>query len=564
MGATGIWRHLKRDGSIIDVEVTTHELEFDGRRARLALALDITERRTAEEKLAILAQLSDLSPLGITVHDPEGRYFYANQKACEMHGYTMEEFLTLNVRDINVPASAGLFAERVRHVMETGEASFEVEHYRKDGSTFPVEIFTKSTEWNGKKVLLSSGADISERKRAEAERAKLQQQFLQAQKMESVGRLAAGIAHDFNNVLTIINGTVDLATASLTEGDPLAEDLREIRKASERAESLTRQLLAFGSKQVISPRVVNLSALVADMHGMLGRLIREDITLTVAPATDIGSVAADPGQLEQVIMNLVVNARDAMPVGGTLRIETRNVEIAGEYAAMGAVARPGPYVMLTISDTGAGMDEATRSRIFEPFYTTKEFGKGTGLGLSTVYGIVEQSGGFITVDSTVGAGTTFAIHLPRIDAEAEGSAPAQIAAAARGTETILVVEDGLALLRLTKRMLQAGGYTVLMASEGAKALQVLATYGGPVHLMLTDVVMPGLSGPELATNAARVRPDMKILFTSGYTESLIVPHGVADGSTNFIAKPYSAEDLMRKVRDVLDGSTISKRVGESE
>jgi len=394
--------------------------------------------------------------------------------------------------------------------------------------------------------MLGSHVDITER-------AQLQDQFLQAQKMESVGRLAGGVAHDFNNLLTVINTSAELALAELKEDDPLREDLEEIQAAGVRAAGLTRQLLAFSRKQVLQPVVLNLSTTVAATEKMLRRLIGEDIDLTLALAENVGSVIADPGQIEQVIVNLAVNARDAMPTGGKLTIETGDVELDDVYANQHAGTHPGSYVMLAISDTGTGMDEATRARIFEPFFTTKEAGRGTGLGLSTVYGIVKQSGGHIWVYSEIGAGTTFKIHLPRVAEAARDvhAVPAQ--APARGTETVLVVEDDMALRRAAGRILSSAGYTVLEAADGAEALQVLEGRAGPLHLLLTDVIMPGVSGREVAERLGALRPGLKVLFSSGYADDAILRHGVLDPSVNFIAKPYSAAALTRKVREVLDG-----------
>ena len=384
------------------------------------------------------------------------------------------------------------------------------------------------------------------------ERTQLQASFLQAQKMESVGRLAGGIAHDFNNLLTVMISTADLALGQLKEGDPLHADFQEVRRAAGRAAVLTRQLLAFSRKQVLQPAVLSLNAVVADMEKMLRPVIGEAIELVFAPAEDLGSVTVDPGQIEQVIMNLAVNARDAMPEGGKLTIETRNAELDDAYAAQHPSVRPGPHVMLAISDTGAGMDEATRAYIFEPFFTTKERGKGTGLGLSTAHGIVEQSGGSIRVDSEVGEGTTFTIYLPRVAEAARDDRPARAVTPARGTETILVVEDEQALRKAIKRILESAGYTVLAAANGGEALLLLEHHEGPVYLMLTDLVMPGLSGRELAQRLARMRPDVKVLYMSGYSDDTVVPHGVLDEGTHFVGKPFTIEELTRKVREVLD------------
>ncbi|MFN7943610.1 MAG: PAS domain S-box protein [Thermoanaerobaculia bacterium] len=392
--------------------------------------------------------------------------------------------------------------------------------------------------------MLGSHVDVTER-------TELQAQFLQAQKMESVGRLAGGLAHDFNNLLTVINGTAELAMRGLQDGDPLREDLDAIDRAGRRAAQLTRQLLAFSRKQVLQPTVLDLNAVIADMQKMLTRLIGEDVTLAFAPTEELGLVRADRGQIEQVLLNLAVNARDAMPGGGTLTISTANVDLDETRAELRPPVVAGRFVMFSVGDTGIGMDQATQNRIFEPFFTTKGVGKGTGLGLSTVYGIVAQSGGHIGVHAEVGKGTSFEIHLPRVAgvAEADRSTPSD--SAVRGSETILLVEDDEALRRLTERALESAGYDVLVAANGGEALLLLEEFPGPVHLLLTDVVMPGMSGRDLADRLREMRRDMRVLFCSGYTDDTILHHGVLDDLTNFISKPYTVAALAGKVREVL-------------
>ncbi len=385
------------------------------------------------------------------------------------------------------------------------------------------------------------------------EHAQLQAQLLQSQKMESVGQLAGGIAHDFNNLLTVINGTADLVLSDVKAGDPLRADLLQIRDAGDRAASLTGQLLAFSRKQILQPDVIDLNTVLSDMQGMLQRLIGEHIDLVLVPAKTLGSVRADRGQIEQVVMNLAVNARDAMPEGGALTIETHNVELGAAEASDFQFVTSGPHVALTVSDAGVGMDEPTRARIFEPFFTTKGPGRGTGLGLSTVYGIVKQSGGNVSVSSEPGQGSTFTILLPQIDETARrvqtGRRPAS-----RGTETVLVVEDEASVRTLTTRILHAAGYTVVTASSGVEALSLLKDHDGPVQLMLTDLVMPGMTGRDLAERLATSRPQMKVLYMSGHTDDAILRHGVFDDSAQFIGKPYTVAQLTQKVRDVLDSS----------
>jgi CheY-like chemotaxis protein len=382
------------------------------------------------------------------------------------------------------------------------------------------------------------------------ERTELQARLLQAQKMESIGRLAGGIAHDFNNLLTVINGVADLAITSLHGGGPIRQDLERIREAGERAATMTRQLLAMSRQQILQPEILDLNAIVLDMQGMLQRLIGEDVALQLKLSEPLASIKADASQIEQVLLNLAVNARDAMPDGGTLTIETR--EVAVGLPAHRPMA-PGPHVMLAVRDTGIGMDEAAAKRAFEPFFTTKEVGKGTGLGLSTVYGIVKQSGGSVWVDSRIGAGATFTIYFPAVPASAEQpTTAAAVDADGEGHETILVVEDEPAVRALTQRILQSAGYRVLTAADGAEALQRLEQLADPLDLLLTDVVMPGMNGRELATRATRLRPEIKVLYATGHTADGLLRRGVLDATSRVVTKPFTARELRRKVRETLD------------
>ena len=396
--------------------------------------------------------------------------------------------------------------------------------------------------------------DITERKRAE-------EHLRQSQKMEAIGRLAGGVAHDFNNLLTAITGYSDLALGRLREGNGLRKHLLEIKKAGERAASLTRQLLAFSRRQVLVPQVLDLNAIVADVRKMLRRLISEDIDLVTIAAPDLGCVRADPGQMEQVIMNLAVNARDAMPQGGKLTIETANVELDESYARSHLGATPGRYVMLVVSDTGCGMDAETLSHIFEPFYTTKEEGKGTGLGLATVYGIVKQSGGHISVASGLGQGTTFRIYLPRVEG-AVGPVRASLRAhkQLRGTETVLLVEDDPAVRDVVREVLQSRGYEVLEATGSSQALKIAQRHvPRPIHLVLADVVLPDMSGPQLADRLAGLYPKMKVLYMSGYTDAAVDRRGQFNSGVPYIQKPFAAEVLARKVREILDSSPVEAK-----
>jgi len=380
----------------------------------------------------------------------------------------------------------------------------------------------------------------------------LEEQFRQSQKMEAVGQLAGGIAHDFNNLLTAILGNTQLLLRELPPGDSKRGDVEEIRKASERAASLTRQLLAYSRRQMLQPVVLDLNVVVAEMDKLLRRLIGEHIALVTVLAPDLGRVKADPNQLEQVIVNLAVNARDAMPEGGKLTIETANVDLDEGFAQAHLGSVPGAYAMLAVTDTGSGMDATVRAHLFEPFFTTKEVGKGTGLGLATVYGIVKQSDGYISVYSEPGHGSSFKIYLPRVATPAGAAAGPQKGGPARGTETVLVVEDEPAVLSLSRRALEAQGYVVLAASDAAAALRVVERHGGMIHLLLTDVVMPGLSGRELADQLAGQRPGIRVLYMSGYPGDAVVQHGTLPTGSAFLQKPFSPDGLARKVRDVLD------------
>jgi nitrogen-specific signal transduction histidine kinase len=395
--------------------------------------------------------------------------------------------------------------------------------------------------------------DVTERRQIEQEKANLQEQLRQSQKIEAIGRLAGGIAHDFNNLLTVIKGYSQLSLVDTEEGSPLREPLEEINKAAEKAADLTRQLLAFSRRQILEMKVLDLNTILGNLDKMLRRVIGEDIELMTIPAEDLGRVKTDPGWIEQVIMNLAVNARDAMINGGRLTIETANVELDEAYARGHIAVKPGRYVMLSVSDTGAGMTPEVKQQVFEPFFTTKEKGKGTGLGLSTVYGIVKQSGGNIWVYSEPGQGTTFKIYLPRVDEPLEEFRERVFQEELpQGKETVLVVEDEEAVRQLAVRILKRQGYTVLGVPDGDSALVICEEQKEPIHLILTDVVMPGMSGRQLVDRFSKVRQDFKVLYMSGYTDNAIVQHGVLGEGVNYIQKPFTVDALARKVREVLD------------
>ena len=386
-----------------------------------------------------------------------------------------------------------------------------------------------------------------------------------SQRMEAIGRLASGLAHDFNNLLTAILGQCDLLLRRLPGDAPARKGLEEIRTAGDRAAGLTRQLLAYSRRQVLKPQVIDLNSSVTSMVPMLRSLIGETIELNPALQADLGRVEADPSQIEQIIMNLVVNARDSMPRGGRVDVETSNADLDATFARRHVPTRPGRYVMLAVSDTGSGMDKATRAHIFEPFFTTKQLGKGTGLGLATVYGIVKQSDGYIWVYSEPGMGSTFRIYLPRVKADiASESAREAPAPPARGSETVLVVEDDRTVRSLAVEMLRLNGYAVLQAQDGREALDLVRRHGQPIHLLLTDVVMPEMSGRELARSIAGLEPGIGVLYMSGYTDGVIAHHGVLDAGVAYIQKPFTADSLARKVREALDARAVRGEAGARE
>ena len=522
-------------------------IERELREARGRAALRASE--------ASYAHLVERAPVGIYRSSPAGRFLSVNAALVRILGYdSAADVLRLDMaRDVYAdPAERQRLLDRDTYTDREYD-EVEATWKRKDGRLLSVQLSVRAVRKGAGEVEYYETfvRDVTEQRR-------LQQQLVQSQKMEAVGRLAGGIAHDFNNLLTVITSYSDLLLQDLGGEDPKREDVEQVRKAAEGAAALTRQLLAFSRQQVLAPRVVSLSVVVQGVEKMLRRVIGEDVDLVTALDLNVGSVKADVGQLEQVLMNLAVNARDAMPTGGKLTIETANVEHDPDYAREREAALLRRFVMLAVSDTGIGMDEATKARIFEPFFTTKEPGKGTGLGLATVYGIVQQSGGFIWVYSEPGHGTTFKIYLPQVEAPLEGravgAAPGDLP---RGTETILLVEDTAAVRAVTRQVLERQGYTVLEAAHGAAALQTAAGHPGPIHLLLTDVVMPVLSGRQLADQLARLRPDAKVLYASGYTDDAVVRHGVLEAGISYLQKPFTADSLARKVREVLDRPTRS-------
>ncbi|OPY67492.1 MAG: Blue-light-activated protein [Syntrophorhabdaceae bacterium PtaU1.Bin034] len=610
---TQIYEGIMQAGNGIRYDMVFHKALFesvDGAMGGgiIGAMVDITERKRTEESLRLnesrLEALLKLNQMaGASLHDITE---FALEEGIRLTGSTIgylaflnedEDVLTMyawsknameecriSEKPLRYPlATTGLWGEAVRQrkaiitndysALQEGKKGYPEGHvallrhmnvpvFDRDKIVLVAGVGNKSTNYDESDVrqltLLMEGMwRLVERNRGEEERKKLQDQLLQSQKMECIGQLAGGVAHDFNNLLTVIEGYCTIIQMRIPTGDPLRAMLDEVRLAGERAAALTRQLLAFSRKQILAPVTLDLNSLVADLRKMLGRLIGEDITLSTVLRPGLWPVTADPGQIEQVIMNLAVNARDAMPTGGMLTIETGNVDFDTRDAGSPIEPLAGPCVMLAVTDTGYGMDEPTRTRIFEPFFTTKEPGKGTGLGLATVYGIIKQSGGSIAVSSEPARGTTFKIFLPATRTGGEDAAvPQAQALPAFGNETILLVEDENTLRDLVRTLLEAQGYTVLEAQDGDNALAVSGRYGGSIHLLMTDVVMPGISGRELAERLKTLRPSMKVLFMSGYTDDAVVRHGLLTARVQFLPKPFSPAMLALKVREVLDDDTL--------
>lgn len=550
--------HRRKDGSVVILAQSgraVHDengklLHYEG------IAEDITERKRAEEALRqseeryrdLVENAHDI----IYSHDLNENYTSINNAGEKITGYTREEVLALSLDAIVAPEYLDKAREMLRRKLAGDDVTaYELEIVAKDGRRIAIEANTKLVFHDGVPVGVQGIArDVTERRQ-------LEDQLRQSQKMEAIGQLAGGVAHDFNNLLTAINGYSSLALQRISEDHPIRNYLEEVKKAGERAANLTRQLLAFGRKQILQPLALNLNDIITDMNKMLRRLIGEDVQLTAKLATDLNRITADPGQIEQVLVNLVVNARDAMPRGGNLTIETVNVEFDRAYINKHVGVQPGSYVMLAVSDTGEGMTDEIRERIFEPFFTTKAKDKGTGLGLSTVYGIVKQTGGSIWVYSEPGHGTSVKIYLPQLRSSAD---QAEILTTddtlPQGSETVLLVEDEDVVRGLTRQILEQAGYNVLEAMRGEEAIRLCLESSRPIDLLLTDVVMPETSGKEVADRLSSLHPGLKVLFMSGYTDEAIVHHGVLDANVEFIQKPFTPASLARKVRAVLDAELV--------
>jgi PAS domain S-box-containing protein len=542
---------IRKDGSVIEVEVWGKGTQYQGRTCRITAVRDVTERMRAAEALRKSEEQyrSLVNNLNVGVYRTtaglQGSFLEANPAFARMFGYSSpEEVMKRTVADFYAdPADRESF---IKEALEHGAVlDMEFRMKKKDGSLIWASSRAQVQYDEGGEALWFDGIveDVTERRQ-------LEEQLRQSQKMEAIGQLAGGIAHDFNNLLSAIMGFTELAATELEPGSPAVRDLKEVTRASERAALLTRQLLAFSRKQMLEPRVIDLTELIGNMEEMLRRLIRENVELVTKFGPDLGRVTADPGQMEQVIMNLAVNARDAMPDGGTLTIETKNMQLDGDHAHAHRDLRPGPYVMLTVTDTGVGMDHDTLSHAFEPFFTTKEVGEGTGLGLATVYGIVKQTRGGIEVDSEPGHGTTFNIFLPRIDTSAPHEQDEVDASMPGGSETVLLAEDEAAVRAVVARLLRGLGYAVLEAGDGAEALRLAQEHDGKIHLLLTDLIMPQMGGRELAEALVAQRPDTKIIFMSGYTDTF-ARTPLRKGEA-FVQKPLRNADLMRMVRRILD------------
>lgn len=496
--------------------------------------------------------LFEQSTDGLFILDMKGNFVDVNRTAYERLGYTKDEMLAMSVSVLDPPEFAARVPERLAQIREHGFAIFESAHLRKDGTAMPVEINARVMDFDGQRVFFSVIRDITERKVAERERERLEKQLVQAGKMEAVGRLAGGVAHDFNNILGAILGNAEAALMKTRPGNAIQAHLQEIIRATERSADFTRQLLAFARKQNISPQVLDINERVAGLLKILGRLIGEDIKLVWTPQPSPGLVRMDPAQVDQILVNLAVNARDAIEGVGTIYIRTEDVFLDNAFCQDREGLEPGRYVLLEVNDDGCGMTKEVVDQLFEPFFTTKETGKGTGLGLATIYGIVKQNDGYIGVHSEPAHGSTFQIYLPKVKGLEEVLPAETVTAPARGSETILVVEDEESILDISRKALEQTGYRVLAADSPRKALEMVAGYEGDIHLLLTDVIMPEMNGRDLSHKLAAIYPGMRILFMSGYADDVIADCGVLEPGVKLLQKPFSLAALGKAVREALD------------
>ncbi len=546
------------------MKLGVHDYLLKGKLTRLVPAIERELRDAADRQARRKAELAAVAteakfrrlvegaPDAMVIVDGQGKIVLVNAQTERLFGYERTVLLGQSMEMLLPERLRALYREgHVNYVRNpkalTTGSGMDLCGLCADGTEFPIEVSVSPLQTEEGLLLSSSIRDIRDRKR-------LEDQLRQAQKMEAVGRLAGGVAHDFNNILSVILGYAEMIGGELKPEEPLRTEIEEIRSAAMRATDLTRQLLAFSRQQVLQAKVLDLNQSLAGMAKMLRRLLGADVELTILPGSSLWTVRADPGQVEQIVMNLAVNARDAMPQGGKLTIETANVELDDDYSRSHHDVRAGSYVLLAASDTGTGIDTQTLARIFEPFFTTKEQGKGTGLGLATVFGIVKQSGGHIWVYSEPGSGTTFKVYLPRVSGAVDAR-PTQAPAAepARGTETVLLVEDDEQVRGLARGILRRHGYVVLDAPNGGEALLICEQHKAKIHLLLTDVVLPRMSGRQLAERLASERPEMKVLFMSGYTDDAVLQHGVLDSGVAYLQKPITPTSLTRKVREVLHG-----------
>lgn len=547
-----IGKKLLEDGATEYLVKGTLSGELLQRTLRFAIEQRRSERALRQSEQRFQELFENAKDILFTL-DLEGNVTSLNKSAEEVMGWTKAEALSINLKSLVAPEHANLCNQIMQRILnEEPLQHFEINLLRKDGRKAVLETSARLIYSDGQKQGIQGIArDVTERRQLES-------MLRQSQKLDAIGRLSGGLAHDFNNLLCVISGHAELLYERLEETLPAARNVMQIKKAVESASTLVRQLLAFSRKQVFHPQIMDLNAIVVETEKLLGRLIGEDIEFFTSLEPELGCVQVDPVQVEQVLVNLVLNARDAMPQGGKLTIETCNMDVEEGSRCSGGITPAGSYVVLAVTDNGCGMDEETQSRIFEPFYTTKELGKGTGLGLATVYGIVKQSGGFIWVYSELGQGTTIKVYLPRvIDSAATPPAEQTTKDVRRGTETVLLVENAEPLRALAKEFLKSSGYAVMEADNGKEALQIARSFSGPIDLLLTDVIMPGMGGKQLAEQLAGLRPATKVLYMSGYPDDAIVKSGILGTGIMFLEKPFTRETMLQKVRQALDELSLT-------